>query len=79
MSNGIRCKPEMTEANPYNDIKLLFCVTVSLLFLFVYKKIKKKTFFFKYELICATIKVVMLQRDTVKPKSGFYNKSCART
>ena len=26
MSNEIRRKPEMTKANPYNDIKLLFCV-----------------------------------------------------
>ena len=43
MSNEIRRKTKMTMAYPYNDIKLLFCVVISLLFLFVYKKIKKKT------------------------------------
>ena len=38
MSNEIRVKPEMTKANPYTDIKL-FCVIISLLFIFVHKKI----------------------------------------
>ena len=61
MSNEIRRKPKMTKANPYNDIKLLFCVIISLLFIFVYKKIKKKTNLnkktFKYGVICATNKV----------------------
>ena len=38
MSNEIRRKPEMTKPNPYNDIKLLFCGIISLLFNFVYKK-----------------------------------------
>ena len=33
MSNEIRRKPTMTKANPYNDIKLLFCVIISLLFI----------------------------------------------
>ena len=30
MSNEIHRKPEMTKANPYNDIKLLFCVIIPL-------------------------------------------------
>ena len=47
MSNEIRRKPEMTKANPYNDIKLSFGVIISLL-----KKYK-----FKYGRICATTKV----------------------
>ena len=38
MSNEIRRKPKMTKANPYNDMQLLFCVIISLLFIFVYKK-----------------------------------------
>ena len=38
MSNEIRRMPEMTKANPYNDIKLLFCVIISLSLIFVYKK-----------------------------------------
>ena len=42
MSNEIRRKPEMTNANPYNDIKLLFCLIISLFFIFVYKKNLKK-------------------------------------
>ena len=41
MSNEIRGKPEMTKANSYNDIKLLFYVIISLLFI---KKIIKNTF-----------------------------------
>ena len=62
MSNEIRRKTKMTKANPYNDIKLPFCVIISLLFIIVYKKyfnkqnLKKKNKF-KYGLICATIKV----------------------
>ena len=30
MSNEIRRKPEMSKANPYNDIKLLFGIIISL-------------------------------------------------
>ena len=61
MSNAIRRKPKMTKANPYNDIKLLFCVIICLLFIFVYKIYFKKQIYekknkFKYELICATTK-----------------------
>ena len=41
MSNEIRRKPEMTKANSYNDMKLLFCVIITLLFIFV----KKTTYF----------------------------------
>ena len=61
MSNEIRRKPEMTKANPYNDIKLLFRVIITLLFIFVYKNNFKKTNLkkkkSKYGLICATTKV----------------------
>ena len=42
MSNEIRPKPEMIKANPYNDIQLLFCVIISLSFIFVYKKYFEK-------------------------------------
>ena len=52
MSNEIRRKPEMTKANSYNDIQLLFCVIISLLFI---KNILENIF--KYRLICATTKV----------------------
>ena len=44
MSNEIRRKPKMTKANPYNDIKLLFGVIISLLFIFIYKKNLNKKF-----------------------------------
>ena len=42
MSNEIRSKPEMTKANPSNNIKLLFYVIISVLFILVYKKKLKK-------------------------------------
>ena len=60
MSNEIRPKTEMTKANPYNDIKLLFCVIISVLFNFVKKNVIKqikKKYKFKYGLICSTTKV----------------------
>ena len=38
MSNEIRRKPEMTKANPYNDIKLLFGVINSLCLVSFIKK-----------------------------------------
>ena len=41
MSNEIRRKPEMTKGNPYNDIKLLFGVIISL---FLKKKILNNKF-----------------------------------
>ena len=58
MPNEIRRKPEMTNANPYNDKKFLFCVISPLLFIknILKNKFKKKNKF-NYELICATTKV----------------------
>ena len=42
MSNEIRRKPEMTNANLYNDIKVLFCVIISLLFIKRFYKTNEK-------------------------------------
>ena len=65
MSNEIRLMTEMTEANPYNGMKLLFCVIISLLVLFNYLKKKNFLIFLKYGLICGTNKVVIRQRILV--------------
>ena len=44
MSNEIRRNTKIRKGNPNNDIKLIFCVIISLWFIFVYtKNLKKKT------------------------------------
>ena len=53
MSNEVRRKPTMTKADPYKDIKSLFCVIISLLFI---KNLKKQKTYYSDELMCATTK-----------------------
>ena len=65
----------MTKANPYNDIKLLFCVIITLLCIFGYKKNVKTKFNKKNKLNMArfalTLRYDDLQQHTGKHKCRF--------
>ena len=75
MSNKIRRKAEKTKANPYNDIKLLFGVIISLLFIKkILKSNLKKNINFNMGGFALPLRYNDLQKHSGKHKRGFSNK-----